>query len=464
MDTREDKGEFYPGGGREGVTPERPYMGKVDCVNLGEVGESYTLKAVKEKLNQVVRAIAPKAVCVAASAIPLLGMAAVAPLYSAFEDIPGDEQMVTNVVQYVEARINEATNALDIAAADFSTSNAQLVATIEAVAPAPGDYESVSNRAMKISLPGDDKHPSGVYTPVFNGRANLAEGALELTKKSQVAYPGRLRLKYRDFVMWPSFLDATSTERWVASEQYVDASTNGMFKVDQARESDSYLYGTLWSDNFYSVKFGFLFDALDCSYILPMASASSAEIKLASETYVDDAISTNNPEFVAAVLAAPLTGADQSDLSEIGEYGSYGTVGAAILALIAGLAALKRGKADKTELPYDIVAVTPANGVVTVEPRTIAIYTAGDSAAAFTVAVGMVTGAKARDCELVIYCTETGAVAPTVTWPSNFHPRTDAATDFACEAGKRNVYYISEYATGEFAVGGWQETAGGNAS
>ena len=61
-------------------------------------------------------------------------------------------------------------------------------------------------------------------------------------------------------------------------------------------------------------------------------------------------------------------------------------------------------------------------------------------------------------------CTATGAVAPTVTWPATFHPRTDAATDFACEAGKRNVYFISEFAPGEFAVGGWQETAGGNAS
>ena len=62
----------------------------------------------------------------------------------------------------------------------------------------------------------------------------------------------------------------------------------------------------------------------------------------------------------------------------------------------------------------------------------------------------------------MIDCTATGAVAPTVTWPSNFHPRTDAGTDFACEAGVRNVYYISEYATGQFVVGGWQETAGGN--
>lgn len=253
---------------------------------------------------------------------------------------------------------------------------------------------------------------------------------------------------------------------------------------------------------------------------------------------MENYISTNNPAFVSAVLAAPLVGADPSDLLELAEYGSYGTVGAAILALIAGLAALKRRmtaaettvgikldeesaypawnaaetvylegsvvsyhgklwkakvdildiagppdgagsaywdettlgalKADADALlaltpKYPIVSVQPSNGTLTVAPYTVATYTAGTTAAAFTVAVGVGTAGMARDCELVIDCTATGGVAPTVTWPATFHPRTDAGTDFACEAGVRNVYYISEYAQGQFAVGGWQETAGGNA-
>lgn len=123
-------------------------------------------------------------------------------------------------------------------------------------------------------------------------------------------------------------------------------------------------------------------------------------------------------------------------------------------------------KADATSLldlipKYPMVAVSPSSGTLTVAPYTVATYTADSTAAAFTVAVGAGTTGKARDCILVIDGTATGAVAPTVTWPSNFHPRTDAGTDFACEA-TRNVYYISEYATGQFVVGGWQETAGGN--
>lgn len=80
----------------------------------------------------------------------------------------------------------------------------------------------------------------------------------------------------------------------------------------------------------------------------------------AAVAVADAKISTNNPAFVSAVLAAPLAGASASDIAEIAEYGGYGTVGAALLALIAGLAALKRrvgaaetavaGKADAFKL------------------------------------------------------------------------------------------------------------------
>ena len=59
MDERSDRGEFYPGGR---TTPEGgggTDTDKVDRVSLGEVGESYTLKDVKAKVNQIVRAIAP---------------------------------------------------------------------------------------------------------------------------------------------------------------------------------------------------------------------------------------------------------------------------------------------------------------------------------------------------------------------------------------------------------------------
>ena len=103
------------------------------------------------------------------------------------------------------------------------------------------------------------------------------------------------------------------------------------------------------------------------------------------------------------------------------------------------------------------------DGVVTIPPYTNAGMLSDGTA--FTVAVGG-EGYYMRDCILIVMC---GDVAPTITWPANFHPRTDAETDFACVAGVNNVhvtnvYWISEYAQGEFAVAGWQATAGGSAA
>lgn len=103
---------------------------------------------------------------------------------------------------------------------------------------APGDYENISNRVMRaISLPGDDGHHPSIFGPIFKGRANLADGALALTKSGQIADPGSLQLRQRWYedasgaisgVMWPSFLDAGNAWRWVASEDYVDAATNAI--------------------------------------------------------------------------------------------------------------------------------------------------------------------------------------------------------------------------------------------
>lgn len=99
------------------------------------------------------------------------------------------------------------------------------------------------------------------------------------------------------------------------------------------------------------------------------------------------------------------------------------------------------------------------DGVVTVAPYTNAKLVVSDGTA-FSVAVGG-EGGFMRDCVLMVVCSND--TAPTITWPSNFHPRTDAETDFACVACVRNVYWISEHSEGEFVVAGWQETEGGNA-
>lgn len=86
MDTRSDRGQFYPGGATSSV-PAGDAADKVDRVDVGEIGASYTLKDVKNKVNQIVRVLAPAAVCLA-----LCAGAATAPL----EDIPNTAPVVTN--------------------------------------------------------------------------------------------------------------------------------------------------------------------------------------------------------------------------------------------------------------------------------------------------------------------------------------------------------------------------------
>ena len=60
-------------------------------------------------------------------------------------------QAATNIAEHVVAEATPGIVAAAVAAVpvpDYSTGNTQLVATIEATAPAPGNYATVSNKAM----------------------------------------------------------------------------------------------------------------------------------------------------------------------------------------------------------------------------------------------------------------------------------------------------------------------------
>jgi hypothetical protein len=65
---------------------------------------------------------------------------------------------------------------------------------------------------------------------------------------------------------------------------------------------------------------------------------------------------------------------------------------------------------------------------------------------------------KMRESIVVI---DASNFVPKFIWTDNNHPRTDAATDFVCEAGI-NVYWISEYMPDRFVVARWLETTGGS--
>lgn len=198
---------------------------------------------------------------------------------------------------------------------------------------------------------------------------------------------------------------------------------------------------------------------------------------------VTQVVAASNPTFSNAVLAVGLN-IDTNFVAVLNEIastfggfpieGTATTVGGLLAALAAAVAWLRKNKADKATtlagygitdaetkgvaIPkYEFVTAAIADGVLTVASYTNAQIMSDGTA--FTVAVAEGDG-KARDCQFTLDCTSL-EISPTITWGTNFHPRTDAETDFACVAGVRNVYWITEYASGEFAVAGWQVTEGG---
>ena len=161
MDERADRGEFYPGGDRSGGAPAPQQSDKVDRVNVGEIGESYTLEEVKKKVNQIVRVIAPAAVCLALAVVRLLSYAATAPL----KDIPNTAPVVTNEEDSVAlATLGTATNSLlsrmsagmSELRSDMNTASNKLVSAIsESIAAESNRVESTYAKRSEIPAAPD---------------------------------------------------------------------------------------------------------------------------------------------------------------------------------------------------------------------------------------------------------------------------------------------------------------------
>lgn len=110
---------------------------------------------------------------------------------------------------------------------------------------------------------------------------------------------------------------------------------------------------------------------------------------------------------------------------------------------------------DKIPL-YDFEDATIIDGVLTIAPYKVTTHISDGSP--FSVAVGEEPNGKVRDCLLIVDCTKT-ETAPTITWASGIHPRTDSSVDMVCAAGVRNVFWLSKYAPECFVIAGWQEVS-----
>lgn len=345
-------------------------------------------------------------------------------------------------------------------------------------APPPGNYEIVSNRAMTALQQHQD----------ISGKADKADTYTKAQVDAAVAAVPRMSTNdvrnivtnevsvWSEWTVTPSVVDYDDVyvewndigieKGWyyiIHGDRYFSGST------DPNASNLSYDYdGTTITASRQRITRNAL--GLARMSDLPPLTNGLATTSITNGFITDAYISTNNAAFVNAVTNCPvaIAASDAEALAEWGIYGGGGTIGALLAALAAAVAALKKKKMPLYPVggTGNPVNATYESGVLTVSPFAMAAYTPTASAA-FSVAMGALPSdmesGKARDAVLVIDCSSlTEGQEPTVTWDTHFHPRTDAGTDFACVAGAKNVYYISEYAAGEFAVGGWTETAGGN--
>lgn len=261
------------------------------------------------------------------------------------------EGFVTNrVTQAAIAATNYTDAAIAaIPAPDYSPTNAELRATIEAVAPAPGDYAAVSNAAMSAAAQTND------FLRLAGG------GRISTSEYDFIIGYDRL-LTPRSGIWWQDLVapcgigcdSLLGNLVFVSEGQWIWLPNKGGTLALRSDLADAATAATNYTD--WAIQ--------HIVPPIPVFDVYAEDVTNVADFVTSAAISTNNAAFVEAVRSTPLAGADQSDLAEIGEYGSYGTVGAAILALIAGLAALKRrigtaetaisGKADAADLRYRI--------------------------------------------------------------------------------------------------------------
>ena len=212
----------------------------------------------------------------------------------------------------------EATNYTDSSIAsipepDFTSSNEVLVATIKENAPPPGNYATVSNKAMSAIQAHQSLQPATNYANHVSGLATnyankVAKDATNYTDKAISEIPDP------DFTSSNPILVQTIKDTAPPPGNYSTVSNRAMTAL-QSHQS-----------------------------LLPATNYANL-VALWNTNYTDASISSDNPRFVSAVTNCPVYISADSG-SEIGQYGEYGTLGALLAALAAGFAALKRGKVD----------------------------------------------------------------------------------------------------------------------
>ena len=169
-DTREDHGSYYPGAkvivsgsGTSGTSTD--VSGKVDRVTIGEIGDAYTLKTVKEKVDKLIKAMAPVASCLAAMLYMSTAMAATEVL----EDIPSNARVVVSeddpvALAAIPEVVGAATNAAMEAAKTYADAAVEVEASnrvdaVEGVLVRSKSYTDTATNALAAKIPVVDLDP-----------------------------------------------------------------------------------------------------------------------------------------------------------------------------------------------------------------------------------------------------------------------------------------------------------------
>ncbi len=230
-DTREDHGSYYPGAkvivsgsGTSGTATD--VSGKVDRVAIGEIGDTYTNKDVKEKINSLIRALAPVASCLAAMLCMSTAMAAT----EVFEDIPSNARVVVSEDDPIAlAAIPEVVGAATNAAVEDAKTYADAAVAVEASNRADAvegvlirskSYTDTATNALAAKIPVIDLAPYATMAWVQSQGYLTSESVEGVATKEWVSQ--------QDFLTTLA-LTPYATMDWVIGRGYATASvTNGL--------------------------------------------------------------------------------------------------------------------------------------------------------------------------------------------------------------------------------------------
>lgn len=210
MDTRTDSEQYYPS--NRSTAQQGPQLAdKVDRISLGEVGESYTLKDVKQKVNQIVRAMAP-AVSALIFTLTFAFTLAASAATVVLEDLPNTAPVVTNEEDAV-------------AMAAVGALHTSLAHTIATAASASTNYIDGATNALKVQMAELRSADSNRIDTTYAKRS-------EIPAQPDLS-PYALRSELPRNYLVESDIANFATRSWVEGQNYVKYGSSGGWELPE---------------------------------------------------------------------------------------------------------------------------------------------------------------------------------------------------------------------------------------